>query len=563
MLRISAGYCSLAGKRERNEDFVGMVTPAAKDLLAKGMLIAVADGVSGNGGGREASEYTVRGLLSDYYATPDTWDVPVAIDRVANAINRWLLAQSSARPELEGMATTLTALVLRRRRYWFAHIGDTRAYLLRQGELTRLTTDHVWDRPDMRHVLTRAIGLDAKLAIDYGDGELEEGDVFVLATDGVWEPLRDSMIAAVTRAGADPEHSAQALCEAALAKGSQDNLSAAVVRVDALPAIDPRDAAQALNSLPALPHLKPGAAIDGFHVLEVLHRSRATLLYKVRDDASGGIFVLKTLDPLVADDPDERAAFGHEEWLARRLNARYFAQYIPLPPVRRAHLYYVMSWHDGATLQQLLAADRHFSVPDVVRLGTQLVRGVGALHRRSILHRDLKPANIHIGDDGELRILDLGIAQSEDQRGPLPAMLAGTPTFLAPEHYTGARASRQSDLYAVGITLYHLLTRKYPYGEIEPFQRPRFGEAVPPSRYRPDTPRWFENALLKAVAREPAQRFETAEEFMLALERGAARPVSPPPPLPLVDRDPVAFWRAIAIIVAVINVLLLYWLLAR
>jgi serine/threonine protein kinase len=327
--------------------------------------------------------------------------------------------------------------------------------------------------------------------------------------------------------------------------------------------MDADDAARALNALPTPPPLRPGAAIDGFHVLELLHRSRATLLYKVRDDASGRIFVLKTLDPQAADDPAERAAFAHEEWLARRLNAPCFAQYVPVPPVRRAHRYYVMSWHAGAPLQRLLDSDRHFSIPDVVRLGTQLVRGIGALHRRSIVHRDIKPANIHIGDDGELRILDLGVAQAEDAQSPLGAAQAGAPTFVAPEQFTGAPASRQTDLYAAGVTLYHVLTRKYPYGAIEAFQRPRFGGPAPPSRYRPDIPRWLENALMKAVAREPEQRFETAEEFVLALERGPARPVNPPPPLPLVDRDPVAFWRTAAILSAVVNLLLLYWVLMR
>ena len=152
-LQIASGYASLTGKREHNEDFVGMVLPSEPELSTKGILVAVADGVSGSGGGREASEYTVRGLLSDYYATPDDWEIPIALDRVLNAINRWLVAQSSAHPERDGMATTLSALSLRRRHYFIAHIGDTRIYLLRNGKLAHLTTDHVWDRPEMRRVV--------------------------------------------------------------------------------------------------------------------------------------------------------------------------------------------------------------------------------------------------------------------------------------------------------------------------------------------------------------------------------------------------------------------------
>src|SRR5207244_13461916 len=107
--------------------------------------------------------------------------------------------------------------------------------------------------------------------------------------------------------------------------------------------------------------------------------------------------------------------------------------------------------------------------------------------------------------------------------------------------------------------LYRALARRYPYGEIEPFQHPRFGDPTPPSRFRPDTPAWLENVLLKAVAREPAARFETAEELLLALERGASRPLAAPPPTPLIDR---AGWRTAAVISIGLNLVLLYLLLA-
>ncbi len=164
-LVLTAAHHTQTGLRDHNEDFVGMVTPAEPEISTKGMIAAVADGVSGSAGGREAAEYTVRGLLTDYYATPDTWPVTQALDRVIKAINSWVQKQGSVRADAGGMATTLTALVVRGSFYYFAHVGDTRLYLLRNGSFKRLTTDHVWDRPEMRHVLTRAIGLDSQLAI--------------------------------------------------------------------------------------------------------------------------------------------------------------------------------------------------------------------------------------------------------------------------------------------------------------------------------------------------------------------------------------------------------------
>jgi serine/threonine protein phosphatase PrpC len=561
-LLVTAAHATRCGARERNEDFVGMVTPNEPELSAKGVLAAVADGVSGNDGGSEASEYAVRGLLADYYATPDTWPVSQALERVLKATNSWVQQQGSIRPELSGMATTLTCLVLRGTFYYFSHVGDTRLYLLRDGALTRLTTDHVWDRPEMQHVLTRAVGLDSQLAIDHGMGPLHKNDVFLLASDGMWASLSEYELAfqlsQLAQDKLDAQACANALLEAALAGGSTDNVSALVVQVELLPQQDLRDSLSTMQHLPAPPKLRVGMPFEGMMVDALIHASASTLLYRVRDEAGDGRkLVLKTLQPGRAQDPHERAAFAHEEWLARRVVARFFPQVIT--PPQRNYLYYLSTWHDGHTLQQQLEAGHHFTVPEAVALGEQLVRAAGAVHRRSIIHRDIKPDNIHLGAEGQLRLLDLGLAQSgmlDDRTAPT----AGTPSFLAPEQFEHDGASMQTDLYAVGVTLYLTLTRHYPYGEIEPFQHPRFGLPAAASRYRPELPSWLENVLQKAVARDPAERFETAEEFLLALERGATRPLPTRAAPPLVKRNPMALWRAIAVTSIVANIVLLYLL---
>ncbi len=562
-LLLTAAHHTTAGIRERNEDFAGMVTPPEPEISSKGMIAAVADGVSGSDGGHEASEYTVRGLLTDYYATPDTWPVTQALDRVIKAINSWVQKHGSTRADRGGLATTLTTLVLRGSYYYFAHVGDSRLYLLREGALKCLTSDHVWDRPEMRHVLTRAIGIDAQLAIDHGMGELQPGDIFLLATDGVWNALpQDDLrwhLSALARDPAQPEDVARNLVDAALAAGSHDNASTLVVRILQLPEGDLRDALSGAAQLPVPPRLKPGQSLDGYVIEELVHSSAATLLYRVLDPRTQRKLVLKTLTPERADDPQEISAFAHEEWLARRVVARFFPQVIA--PDTKNYLYYLSTWHDGHTLHALLEAGGHLTVPDLVAHATRLVRAVAALHRRSIVHRDIKPANVHLGDDGELRVLDLGVARSgmESEQQDLSPQ-AGTPSFLAPEQFEGAAASPQTDLYATGVTLYYALTRHYPYGEVEPFQRPRFGEPVPPTRYRPDLPLWLENLLLKAIAKNPADRFETAEEMLLALERGASRPVLAPAPAPLAQRDLVATWKIIGVTSLVLNLLLIYLL---
>ena len=563
-LRITLGYASLTGPRPRNEDFCGAVTPEGAELESKGILAAVADGVGGHANGREAAEYTVRGLLSDYYATPDTWAVNKSLDTVLDALNRWLVSHAARNRETAGMATTLSAIVLRGRRFYLAHVGDSRIYRLRGGRLEQLSTDHVWEHPELDNVLSRAVGLDAHLSVDYADGELEAGDVFALMSDGVWSPLGEKRIAAILRAEADPQEAASRLAMGAEDGGSQDNCTALVLRIDDLPPDRLRDNIDRLHRLPLPPRLKPGHQIDGLTVDTVLHESIATLLYRVRD-AQGHARVLKTLRP-EHDDTASAAALAHEEWLARRVNDAWFPQVIP--HAERSHLYYLMSWHEGATLRARLDNGHRFGCGETAELGSRILKGLAGLHRLSIVHRDIKPDNLHLDTEGRLRILDLGVAASDaagDGQKFGEINNPGTPSYMAPELFgqSSEGANEQTDLYAVGVTLYQLLTRKFPYGEIEPFQTPRFGDPAPPTRYRPDIPDWLEAVLLKAVAREPKARFETAEEFLLAIERGAHRPLVVARKSPLLSRDPQLGLRLIVAASVTLNIFLIYLLLVR
>ena len=560
-LEYAVGHATRTGQRERNEDFCGLVTPDTGELAARGALLAVADGVSGESGGREAAEYTVRGLLADYYATPETWEIPQALDRVLSAINRWMMGQGAVDKSRAGMATTLSLLVLRGNRYTIGHVGDTRIYRLRNHEMLLLTQDHVWDRPDMRHVLKRAVGLDQHLMVDYSDGDLLVGDKFLICSDGVWEPLGSKRIHELLMLHDDPQRMADALVDIALDAGGADNATALVTRIDAVAVEGWRDMVGAYVRLPVPQRLKAGGTIDGFEVLNLLHESRATLLYKVRT-VSGQVCALKTLQPAFADDRASCEGLLGEEWLAKRLVSQHFPQVVPIAASARHHLYYVMTFHAGATLQQHLDSGKHYTVAETAQLGVQVAKALGVLHRLSIIHRDIKPANLLQDESNALRVLDMGVALAAGVPYPELTGNPGTPSYMAPELFEREKATVQSDLYAAGVSLYHLLTRKYPYGEVEPFQHPRFGDAIPPTRYRPDIPQWLENVLLRAVARDRKQRFETAEEMLLALERGEVQPVSAPPPLPLMQR-PTALWQAIALVSIVLNVLLLYIILVR
>ena len=559
-LQFEIGQSSLIGPRTRNEDYVGVVTPVNEQLSVKGALIAVADGVSGNAGGGEASEMTVRTVSSDYYATPDTWEPLASLDKVLTAANRWLIAQANANRDMAGMATTLSLLLLRGQRYYSAHVGDTRIYLLRDGVLKQLTTDHVWDRPDMRHVLKRAVGLDQHLAVDFGEGALKVGDVFALMSDGVWDVLGEQNIHKVLGLFDSPQMICDHLTKTATEKGGTDNTTAVAVKITQL-GEDTLSELLAGGKHLGLPNkLNIGEIIDDFEVVDILYESRASLLYKVRHVSSKQLFVLKTLQPLLATDIDSCNGLLNEEWLAKRVVSQYVPQVFPVSVEKRSKLYYIMSWHEGATLQQRLESGHHFTVAGTAKIGLDMMRGIGALHRLNIVHRDIKPDNVHQANDQRLRILDLGVALSSGI-GTIEAMQnPGTPSYMAPELFDGETATPQSDIYAAGVTLYHLLTRKYPHGEIEPFQHPKFGAPTPPTRYRPDIPYWLENIILKAIVRDVKTRFETAEEMLIALEHGELKPILAPARTPLIARARLVKWQWLAIFSLIVNFLLIYLL---
>lgn len=551
-LQLSFGEATATGPRAENQDALRIVTPTLGLATSKGALFAIADGVSQCADGGLAARATLQALATDYYATPETWTVAQSLDRVLVAHNRWLQANGGGQPLL----TTLTALVLRGRRFTLAHVGDCRAYRWYDGQLQRLSEDHVWDQPNMQHVLKRAMGLDQHLAVDYLDGELRLGESFVLLSDGVWASITEGDIRNVLSAEPDLFRAAGALVNLSHQSGSQDNASALLLRVEELPETALADSLAQLADCPLPPRLRLGQTFEGWTVEALLAESRQSLVYQVRDQ-QGQSWLLKTLPPSRADEPEAGPALLQEEWFVRRVAGRHFPEVHGLP--QRQHLYYVQREYSGQTLAQRFNQQGPMLLADWLQLAPHLLRALGMLHRRNILHRDIKPENLHLDDAGELRLLDFGLAYcpglSEDQ----PHNLPGTPSYIAPEAFAGAAPSREQDLYAAGVTLYYLLTGHYPYGEVEAFQRPRFGTPVSPSRYRPDLPQWLDDMLRRAVAAEPTQRFETAEEWLLVLEQGE-RLASSASTRPLLEREPLKVWRGLALLSLLLNLVLLVWL---
>ncbi|MEE5039313.1 bifunctional protein-serine/threonine kinase/phosphatase [Pseudomonas alliivorans] len=550
-LQLRFAEFSASGPRPENQDALRLVTPVAALAASKGYLFALADGVSQCADGALAAQSTLQALALDYYSTPETWGVAQSLDRLLLAQNRWLLAN--------GLLTTLSALVLRGRRFTLAHVGDCRAYRWQSGKLKRISEDHVWEQADMQHVLKRALGLDQYVVMDYLEGELCEGERLLLVSDGIWATLGDASIRSILTEQEDLDSAVRTLVSAAHLAGSQDNASALLIQVDGLGEDDLGDALLQLQQWPLPPALKPGQVFESWTVGNVLAQSRQSILYRAHD-AHGLPWLIKTLPSARHDEPGAGQGLLLEEWFLRRVAGRFFPEIHPLP--ERQHLYYAMREYSGRTLAHLFSLSGPLPLAQWQDLATRLLRATGLLHRRNIIHRDIKPENLLLGDDGELRLLDFGLAFCPGLSAVNAEDLPGTPSFIAPEAFNGAEPDPQQDLYAVGITLYYLLTGHYPHGEIEAFQHRRFGTPIPASRYRPDLPLWLSQSLDKAVQANPAQRYETAEQWQLELEQAEQRPVVTRP-RPLLEREPLMVWRTLALVSLLINLVGLIWLMSR
>jgi serine/threonine protein phosphatase PrpC/serine/threonine protein kinase len=566
---VDIGYASHKGPRSVNEDFGGAVRACAPEAH-RGLIAAVADGVSSGGEGLVAAQTTVMGLLGDFFATPATWEPTVALDRLIGAQNAWLVDHNRRRSDRAAL-TTLTALALQGQTWTLAHVGDTRAWLWRPGpqggELSVLTQDHAFDHPDQRSRLTRAMGLDDGVRLDFAQGDVRLGDVFVLTSDGVHGPLKAARLAVLAQQNGTAQAAAEALVHAALEAGGQDNASALVIRVTGLDARQLDDDLVDARRLPAPPLLKVGDVLDGYTLTAKVADTGVHVLYQARSP-SGALVVIKTLHPSRAGDPEERVMLAHEAWLGQKVTqlggqGRLFFVGVHERPNQASAFYTVFDWHHGRTLEQIITADGPPAVADVVAAGVAWVRGLALLHRHGVIHRDIKPGNLYLCDDGRWRILDLGVALSGRESAAQRELHAGTPSYMNPEQWDeGGMASPGSDLFALGVTLYQWLTGRLPYGEIEPYQRGRYRRDPPgASRLRPDVPMWLDHLLAKAIARDARQRFETAEELLLALERGASRPLGSPASTPLLQRDPLAVWQLAFGLSALLNVVLLLALL--
>jgi len=558
---IDLGQSSDKGLKEENQDSYGVLLPESPVLEQKGIAVVIADGVSGCDAGKLASESCVKSLLGDYYCTPDSWTVKTSVQKVLIATNRWMLGMAQqGGVNHKGLATTMSALIVKSSTVHLFHIGDTRIYRIRDNKLELLTDDHRFWVSKEKNYLTRAMGIDLHLEIDYSNFLLEEGDVFLFSTDGVHEFVSDAvMLAKYTDNTDNLDRAAREITSLAMENGSDDNVTCQIVRFNQLPQVNEQEIYRKLTELPFPPDLNAGMLMDGYRIERELHASNRTQVYLATDEETGQQVVIKTPSVNYVDDPTFLDMFVQEEWVGRRIDSNHVLKIIEQTRTRR-FLYYVTEYIEGQTLRHWMSDNPQPSLHDVRGIVRQIARGLRAFHRKEMIHQDLKPENIIIDTQGTVKIIDFGstkVAGVEEISSPVHRLsLLGTQHYTAPEYLLGQPASYRSDAFALGVISYEMITSKLPFGE-------KYGEkALSKLQYismldiDSDIPLWVDGAIRKIVKRNPTKRYEEISEFIHDLSY-PNKEFTQIAHTPLIQRNPLAFWKGLATLSLLANIAIL------
>lgn len=562
-LALRFGGKSSQGLKSINQDAFAAHLPEKADLEFKGGAAVIADGVSSCEDSHIASQTSVTSFMQDYFSTPHSWSVRNSVSRVMAALNSWLHkenAQSSR--EKDSLLCTFSALIVKSNTVHWFHVGDSRIYHLQDGQLEQVTQDHV-RKSGGKNYLSRALGGDRHLEVDYATRPVKQGDMFLMTTDGVHEFLTHREMTATLTAGYDnPEEAAKSLIQQALENESDDNLTALIVCVDDLPNETLDESHNRLVQLPIPPVMEVGNKIDGYEVLDVIFSGTRSHMYLVKDTESQKQFVLKAPSTNFSEDTLYLDGFIREEWVGQRIDHPNVMK--TYPSLREKNFLYYLGEHiQGMNLRQWMNDNPTPCLDDVRQLTKQIVQGLRAFQRADMVHQDLKPENIMINQDGRVKILDFGtvkIAGIEEMTSPLDKSIPqGSVNYVAPEYLLGEPGNFKSDLFSLGVIVYEMITGKLPYDEMSTndIKLSSYGEMnyTPALHHRKDLPLWVEGCLKKTLQPSPRFRYEALSEFQQDLLHPNRNLESKIQHQPMMEKNPLLGWKIIAAIMLALNIL--------
>jgi len=567
-LKVSIGQYSTAGVKQQNQDFHGVYLPEGHVLKQKGIACVIADGIGSSNVSHLAAETAVGSFLSDYYSTSDAWSTQTSAERVIRATNSWLYAQtqqSQGRFDKDrGYVCTLSALILKQQQAHVFHVGDSRIYRIRDHEIELLTHDHrVW-LSSKEHYLSRALGADYRIEIDYRNIELKEKDIFLLMTDGVYEFVTDQQLLDLTLIDADLNQLAKAFVEKALEQGSDDNLSLQVIHVEQLPELNQFHIQQDY----VFPQqLSKGEVFEGYVIDKILHQNHRSCLYLAHDTQQQPL-VIKTLGVDLQQDKNAVEQFQLEDWVSKRLKHDNLMQCYP-HNTEKKYLFQCYEYLQGETLAQWLhRQEKPLNLDEILPILQQTALALNAMHRLEMLHQDIRPKNIIVLNTEsamKIKLIDYGstavrgLVEINPKNANRPL---GTLAFMAPEYFIDHSPSVHSDQFSLAVMAYYLLTKQLPYGtdlaRCNSLKQLKKVQYYSIRKYRPDLPIWLDKILGQALSIEPTHRFEALSELIHNLMHPSKELLNSKPPA-IIERDPLRFWQISCTVLGLLFLLSIAW----
>ena len=566
-LKIQLGQYSHQGRKAENQDFYGATIPTGHLCQQKGIACAIADGISSSNVSHIASETAVASFLSDYFSTPESWTVKTSAERVINATNSWLYSQtqqSQGRFDKDrGYVCTLSAVILKADQAHIFHIGDSRVYRLQNGQLEQLTADHrIWFSSTESY-LSRALGVNQKVEIDYQHCTVYPEDIFILMTDGVYEYLHRDILFSAAQSDADLAQLAKNMVDFAYQQGSQDNLTIQIIKVCQVAQATSQYLTPQYQDLAFAPQLSVGDIFEGYQIRQILHHNHRSSLYLAHDQTADALLVMKTPSIELRENQILLEQFFLEEWVSKRLQSPYLLAAYPHVQSKN-YIYHTLQYIQGQSLASWLQQQpQALSINQVVAIIEQVAKGLNALHRMEMLHQDIRPENIMIDEQQKITLIDFGstvvkgIVEFQPQYADLPL---GTLAYMAPEYFIDELATVRSEQYSLAVMTYYLLCQHLPYNtDVAKCRNKKQLQALSYQSiqiYRPDIPIWVDAALEKALKLDSNKRYEALSEFIYDLKH--PNPVfMHKQKVALLAKNPVLFWQLMSMILLLIVVFLL------
>jgi protein phosphatase len=564
-LQLTVGGFSSAGHKEENQDAFAAKYPMPGELQAKGVVVALADGISSASHAAQAAQLSVTQFIAEYYATADTWSTNKSAAKVLKSLNQWLCSQSGLTQPFNHQAsaqwlTTFTAAIFKSASGYVFHVGDTRLSKFSNSHLEAITRDHNHKYGNSTAILTRALGADPHLSVDCYQIDLQVGDLYMLTSDGVHDHLSKEAITALLAAipkspsQAQLEQVSSCVVQQALKAGSDDNASCVLMAVNGLPTRDINELERDLIARIIPPALKVGQSLDGYRVKSILHASVRSHLYVVECQATAKIRVLKAPSINFSDDAVFLQSFVREAWVGERVSHHNIMRVIKTP-TESQFLYHVCEFVQGQCLTQWMHDNPKPTVSQVRDIVSQIISALRTFQRLELVHRDLKPDNIMIDQFGHITLIDYGTvavaALDENINSLKEEAPQGTLNYIAPESLIAMQADHKSDLFSLGTLCYEMLSGELPYKPMHSFDKL-------PSHYnawhyrslktsRPELPFWLDLALAKAVSADPADRYQAFSEFERDINKPDMSMLVQYQRQPYMQRNPVLFWQGVAL----------------